>query len=69
MLPFLIAGPMVRLATPETVCIWLATSNANACDISLANQPHDSKEDVLQLGEHLFVRLIHLTAKEYAFSN
>ena len=60
MLPFLIAGPMVRLATPETVCIWLATSNANACDISLANQQHETKEDILQLGEHLFVRLIHI---------
>ena len=67
MLPFLIAGPMVRLATPETVCIWLATSNANACDISLVNQQHETKEDILQLGEHLFVRLIHITAKETPF--
>jgi len=58
---------MVRLATPETVCIWLATSNANGCAISLVNQQHDSKEDILQLGEHLFIRLIHLSAKEGLF--
>ncbi|PAJ74214.1 metallophosphatase [Pseudoalteromonas sp. NBT06-2] len=67
MLPFLIAGPMVRLATPQTVCIWLATSNANPCVINLLNHQHDIKQDVLQLGEHLFVRLIHLTPVQACF--
>lgn len=58
---------MVRLATPQTVCIWLATSNANPCVINLLNHQHDIKQDVLQLGEHLFVRLIHLTPVQACF--
>lgn len=68
-LPLVLAGPIVRRATPEAVYLWLATSRplVDADVLLTANGEELStifKEHTLRPGKNLFVTLFELSADE-----
>lgn len=70
-LPLLIAGPIVRRATPQQVVLWIATSQPYDFNVYIDTGAHsvpgaellvaeDKKVSTIQIGESAFVSLIEL---------
>ena len=64
-LPLLLAGPILRHVTTETLTLWLVTSQACPIQLTLyidGNEQHTAPSvTTIKLGRHCFVRLIQLT--------
>ncbi len=68
MLPFLIAGPMIRRAEAHKVCVWLATSDDSPLTIKLIEfNDYSVDEQCLQLGLNLYVRIYTITSDKEDF--
>ncbi len=76
-LPLLLAGPILRRAEPQRVCVWLVTSSPAtvAGRVFRAPTPGDSPRspigagiaETIALGKHLFVHLVAITPDDGSF--
>ena len=71
-LPLVLAGPILRRAEPERICIWMATSEETAVrseafidsegsgPIGSSDPGAGGRETSVRLGDHLFVHLLEV---------